>query len=285
MENQIQKVEQQSSAAILRLPGKNCLLTDLGADLKNFNDKELKIIQARQTGISLCDQSPEAFEVSVTGILFQVSVICGCDLPTHEAHVNALEKEFSIFLTDHGYSGLTVEEILVAFRMNANGEFPEEVKPYGKIFNIDFASRVLRQYRDKRGYVDSVAEEVFTKRDRDAEMEQFDVVRRKKVIAQFEKYLQDSESVLDLSDCFMQLRFDGAFSNKALPWEENSFKGADSFQKLLNSFDSLETKFEKERNAVRFLFQNMKATGKLKIYDEDFKLCYPGFELPEKFQP
>lgn len=253
--------------------------------MKNFNDKELKIIQARQTGISLCDLTPELFDVSITGILFQVSVICGCDLPTHEVHVNALEKEFSIFLTDHGYSGLTVEEILVAFRMNANGEFPKEVKPYGKVFNIDFASRVLRQYRDKRGFVDSVAEEVFTKRDRDAEMEQFDVARRKKIITQYEKYLQNSESELDLSDCFMQLRFDGAFSNKSLPWEQNSFKGSDSFEKLLNSFDSLETRFEKERNAVRFLFQNMKATGKLKIYDEDFKLCYPGFELPENFQP
>lgn len=261
------------------------MLTDLGSDLRNFNDKEVKIIKARQTGVSLCDQTKQQFEASLTGIIFQVSVICGCDLPTHEAHINALEKEFAIFLTDSGYAGLTPEEVLLAFRMNSNGELPEEIKSYGKIFNIEFASKVLRQYREKRSYVDTVAEGIFTKRDRDGELKRLDDERRKKVIAQFEKYLADENAELDLSDCFMQLRFDGAFSNKRLPDDgTNYFRGSDPVQRLLNSFESLDSRFEREHAAVRYLFQNMKLTGKEKIYDENFVLCFPGFELPERFE-
>lgn len=284
MENQIQKVE-ESSAVVLRRQGKKHLLTDLGTDLKNFNDKELKIINARQVGISLCDLTQAQFEVSLTGILFQVSVICGCDLPTHDAHINALEKEFGIFLNDNGFSGLTTEEVLLAFRMNSNGELPEEVKSYGKIFNIEFASRVLRQYRDKRGRVDLVAEGVFSKREADAELAAEDLRRRLKVIAQFEKFLSDESAELDLADCFMQLRFDGAFSNKVLPDDgSNYFRGSDPLQRLLNSFEGLDSRFEKERETVRYLFSEMKKSGKKKIYDEDFKLCYPRFELPERFE-
>lgn len=285
MGNEIQNRQNQSSSQIVKLPGKKYLLTDLGEGLKNFNEKELKIIKARQTGLSLCDQTPEQFEASLTGIIFQISVICGCDLPTHEAHINALEKEFSIFLNDHGYSGLTPEEVLVAFRMNANGELQEEVKSYGKIFNIEFVSKVLRQYREKRGYVDLVAEGIFSKREHDAELHREDMRRRKKVVEQFEKFLQDEKAELDLSDCFMQLRFDGAFSNKSVPDDgTNYFRGSDPLQRLLNSFEGLESRFEKEHAAVRYLFQNMKLTGKEKIYDENFVLCFPGFELPERFE-
>lgn len=284
MENQIQKVNQQSSAVVLRLPDRKYSLTDLGADLKNFSEKELKIIKARQSGISLCDQTADQFEASLTGLIFQISVICGCDLPTHEAHINALEKEFAIFLNDSGYSGLTPEEVLVAFRMNAHGELPEEIKTFGKIFNIDFAAKVLRQYREKRGRVDSIAESIFINRENDAAMQREDLRRRKKVAEQFEKFLKDENSELDLSDCFMQLRFDGAFSNKKVPDDgTNYFRGSDPLQRLLNSFESLETRFEKEHAAVRYLFQNMKLTGKEKIYDENFVLIYPGFELPEIF--
>lgn len=285
MGNQIQKVTQQSSAVVLRLPDRKYSLTDLGADLKNFNEKELKIIKARQTGVSLCDQTEEQFEASLTGIIFQISVICGCDLPSHEAHVNALEKEFSIFLNDNGYSGLTPEEVLVAFRMNANGELSEEVKPYGKIFNIEFASKVLRQYRERRMRIDQTAGMIFMNRDMEAAMQEEDLRRRKKVVEQFEKFLQDEKAELDLTDCFMQLRFDGAFSNKKLPDDgTNYFRGSDPLQRLLNSFEGIESRFEKEHAAVRYLFQNMKLTGKEKIYDENLNLCYPGFELPERIE-
>ena len=43
-------------------------------------------------------------------------------------------------------------------------------------------------------------------------------------------------------------------------------------------------KFEQEKAVVRYLFEQMKKTGRLKIYDENLKLLYPGFELSEKDQ-
>lgn len=261
------------------------MLTDLGTDLTNFNENDLKIIAARQSGISLCDQTQLQFEASLTGIIFQVSVICGCPLPTHEAHINALEKEFSIFLNDHGYSGLTVDEVLMAFRMNANGELKESVPTYNSIFNIVFAAKVLSQYRDRRGLIDQEAERIFNNRERDAEIEKEDVRRRKKVIAQFEQFLSDENAELDLSDCFMQLRFDGAFANKTIPEiSKSNLRGSEPVEKLMNSLDGLETRFKKEHIAVKYLFKQMKLTGKLKIYDEDLKLCFPGFELPNTIE-
>ena len=283
MENQIQKHQEESTAVVLRLPGKKYSLNDLGKDLRVFNDAQQGIIQARQQGVSLCDQPEKQFKVSLTGIIFSISVICGSQLPTHDAHINALEKEFGKFLNDSGYDGLTTEEILTAFRMNANFKLDEKVETYGAIFNIDFAAKVLRLYREKRGDVDEMATGIFQKREYDATLNKESDRRRKKVVEQFELFLKNDDVVLDLSDCFMQLREDGAFSNKKFPGDElTHFKGSDGLEKLKNSFEGLDARFEREHKAVKFLFQNMKATGRLKIY-EDGIILHPGFELPQQF--
>lgn len=235
-------------------------------------------------GLSLCDQTDQQFEISLTGIIFNISVICGCQLPTHDAHINALEKEFGIFLKENGYSGLTVDEVITAFRFNANFNLPERVEIYGAIFNIDFASKVLRQYVKLRSRIDEKAENVFYERDVKVELQKEDDTRRRKIIQQFEIFLSDENAQLDLSNCFMQLRSDGAFLNKKVEDELSYFRGIDSVERLVASFEQLDKKFEQEKAVVRYLFEQMKKTGRLKIYDENLKLLYPGFELPEKSQ-
>lgn len=282
MDNQIQSQEQSTSVVIKR-QGKTHSLIDLGERLKKeLNQVDLDILTARSIGRSFCDLTKDDFDLSITGILFKISVICGCQLPTHDAHIEALEKEFGIFLTDYGYSGLTTEEALTAFRMNANYQLREKIETFGAVFNIDFASKVLRLYRERRGVIDQIAERIIYNDDVVLKLSEEENKRRLKIIQQFDKYLMDENAELDLSNCFMQLRQDEAFSNKNIPDDgTNYFRGSTELERLYNSFESLDTRFKKEHYAVRFLFENMKKTGKVKIYDENMRLMHPGFELPE----
>ena len=251
---------------------------------KNLNQTEIDILNARNTGKSFCDLTEEDFQISLTGILFNISVICGCQLPTHPAHVEALEKEFGIFLNGNGYSGLTYEEVLTAFRMNANFKLEEKVESYGAIFNINYAAQVLRFYRNKRGRIDELGEGIVYNIEVKKELKKEDDIRRNKIIHQFEKYVADDNAELDLSNCFMQLREDGAFSNKSVEDELGYGRsGETSLTILLSNMGFLDEKFENEKKVVKFLFENMKKTGRFKIYDEQLNLIHPGFELPQNF--
>lgn len=281
MANEIQKRQNQSTSVMLRLPDSTYSLNDLGDDLMIFSKPERQVIEARCKGISLCDQTEKQLAASMTGIIFQVSVICGCPLPTHEAHVAALENEFKLFLTDNGYGGLTPEEVLTAFRMNANFQLEEKVETYNRIFNIDFAAAVLCQYRRIRVEADAKAEKIFEGRDIREKMKQDDMRRRRKVKEQFEKFISNPDAALDLSDCFMQLRHDGAFANKKIQDEP---RGMNSIGGLLNGFEKLEERFVREHEAVRYLFANMVRTGRTEIYNDELELLHPGFELPERFE-
>ena len=79
----------------------------------------------------------------------------------------------------------------------------------------------------------------------------------------------------------MQLRHDGAFSNKNIKDDGiNYFRGATEYERLLNSFEGLDSRFKREHETVIFLFKNMKSSGMKRIYDDNMKLINPGFELP-----
>ena len=46
--------------------------------------------------------------------------------------------------------------------MNANFRLPEKIETYGALFNIDYASKVLKQYSTKRYQLDNkLSDEVF----------------------------------------------------------------------------------------------------------------------------
>lgn len=280
MEKQIQKFQEQSSSVVLRQQGKKYSLNDLGTNLTIFSEAEEQIIDARKRGAALCDQTPEEFEISLTGIIFSVSVICGCQLPTHEVHINALEKEFGVFLKDNGYFGLTTEEILTAFRMNANFKLREKIETYNAIFNIDYASKVLRQYLGARSTVDQKAIELFYKRDVDTELNELSNARRLKVIQQYEIFFKNDAAELDLSNCFMQLREDYAFENINADKIFEDLKYGNVLRSTPEQYETfLQSRFDAEKKAVRLWFAEMKKQGNEKIYDENLNLLFKGVSI------
>ncbi len=264
------------------------MLTDLKNELKDLPADELRIIDARSQGYSLSEYNEEEFEAVMTGIIFNISVICGCQLPTHEAHINALEKEFKIFLRQNHYTQLTAEEVLTAFRMNANGQLEEYVKTFGAIFNIDFAGSVLSQYFNKRFSLDYKLEKIYKRVEADKIFESEANTRRVKTKKQFAMFLAGSKE-LDLSNCYMQLAEDGAFVDKSMfkkftNHEAPSDKLRGGEPKHIGEFlsgynNNLTEMFSAQAEATKYLFEQMKLQGKTEIYDDKLQLLHPGFSL------
>ena len=289
MENQIQL--RQNSAVIIRQQGTTFSLNDLGEELKNLKSDELRIIKARETGCAISDLNKQEYEAALTGIIFNVAAMCGCQLPTHEAHVNALEKEFTIFLKDYGYDNLTPEEILTAFRMNINFQLRDKIEIYGALFNIDFAAKVLSQYRNQRWTLDNNLLGMYHRKQNDKVFSEEAMRRRNRTKEQFELYLKDENAELDLTDCYMQLVEDGAFYNPRQSElflqearQEVRINDTSKLGELLRTKAgiNLEANFLAEKMAVRYLFDQMKKSNRLIIYDDDYKLVHKGFEMPEK---
>lgn len=231
-------------------------------------------------------------DVSLTGIIFNISVICGCQLPVNEHHIKALEKEFLIFLNDFGYTQMTCEEILTAFRMNAACKLDEKIEVYGSIFNIDYAGKVIRQYKDKRFNLDFKLGRMYIKKERDELIEEEDNTRRRKVQEQYEKYLSDDDAILDLENCYMQLIHDDAFldnmvykrfSDRGDYFSESTGKYAYLSPKnsLTHYGEFMDAAFEAQRLAVKYMFLNMKKQGFKKVYNEEMKLIHKHFYIPE----
>src|SRR5258706_8598157 len=126
MEQRNQLQTQQTT----RLWDKINLQTDLQLNLIR-NEKE--IVVATKTGLPVKSLNDKELSVAATGLIFKIAVISGCNLPSNENYINALESEFLLFIKSR-YADLTVEEILTAFRMNAAQELSEYVKKYGEIF-------------------------------------------------------------------------------------------------------------------------------------------------------
>jgi len=257
--------------------------------LQTLTGSEHEIIKARTTGVSLRDLSEDQIDASLTGILFKVSVISGCTLPTHDAHIEALEKEFGKFLIDNGYDLLTNEELLTAFRFNAAGKYQDHVESYGHLFNLDYAGKVLRQYMSKRYKLDNTLSDMHRENETAARLKEDEDKRRRKIIEQYNKYLENDKNVLDLSDCYMQLNHDKAFLDTSFYTEflDGYIQGkeineADSFAQLHSFGTDMFKRFSAEKKAVGYLFFHMKKSGKIKVYDENLKLLYPYFESQEK---
>ncbi len=156
MDNQIQLRNQ--TAVTIKQPDRTFTLNDLNGNFPILTANEDRILDARKVGYAMLDMSEKESATAATGIIFKVSVICGCQLPTNDHHINALESEFLIFLNEFGYGNLTVEEILLAFRMNSTFKLRDKIEIYGAIFNIDYAAKVLRLYIEERYRLDRKAQ-------------------------------------------------------------------------------------------------------------------------------
>ena len=134
------------------------MLGDLAKEIK-LSDSEKQIVKSRTTGISF--SKLELVDTLVDEMILRLVSICGCNLPNTDIFARFIADEISNFILEFGYSEYTMDEILLAFRLNArggnknpNGEEIERVQFFGNCLNVDYVARVLENYRTIRNLLD-----------------------------------------------------------------------------------------------------------------------------------
>lgn len=178
-------------------------------DLKlNLIKSESDIVLAAKSGPPIKNLNEKELSITATGLIFKIAVISGCTLPSNDNYINALESEFILFLKKK-YPDLTSEEILTAFRMNANMELGEKIEKYGEIFSLDYVGKVLFYYMVNRRQTETRIREYLEKKERDELETNRHKELRFKINEQYKNYCNGLEYNFD--DCYRQLSFDGAF--------------------------------------------------------------------------
>lgn len=130
--------------------------------MPRLTELERKIASSRITGISVCEMDDKESRLSADRIMFNCAALFGCPLPQTEGFAEILSKELFLFLNEFGYKELTLEEIMLAMRMNARGNlrYPsgmevEQVQFHGNCFHVDFVSKMLSYYMTMRSNLDT----------------------------------------------------------------------------------------------------------------------------------
>lgn len=92
------------------------------------------------------------------------AAICGCNLPDTDFFAKFIAEEITAFILEFGYKELTLGEIILAFRINAKGNFKnyinfvgldiEQIVFYGNCMNVDYVAKVLSNYLTIRNLLD-----------------------------------------------------------------------------------------------------------------------------------
>lgn len=139
------------------------MLKDIWHGLKRRNDNEEKIYEARSTGKSFCDLSELDRRIATDKIMFHGAAASGCILPQTEMFAQVIAEEITTFILDFGYADYTLEEFLLALRINVTagrirnpmGEDLEQVQFSGTCINLMYLSKVFNNYRVLRTNLDS----------------------------------------------------------------------------------------------------------------------------------
>lgn len=126
-----------------------------------LTEVEKKIISARLEGKSICQLTDESLRVAADQIILKSAYIVGCPTPETEFYSEGLAKEMIEYLNEFGFSELTLNEIILAIRLNTKGglKYPsgtdvEKIIFSGTCFNIDFLSKILSNYMTFRNILD-----------------------------------------------------------------------------------------------------------------------------------
>jgi hypothetical protein len=106
------------------------------------------IAEARGNGPSFDDMLLVDREVACDEIMLRIASIYGCALPNTDFFAKYISEEILQFIMKFGYSDHTLEEILLAFRLNCRSQ--DYVQFTGICVNVDFISRVLATYSEAR---------------------------------------------------------------------------------------------------------------------------------------
>ncbi len=118
----------------------------------SLNVLEKRIIYSRCTGESFCQLNDNDLKIAVDQIMLRVAAICGCSLPNTDFFAKFIADEILLFVMDFGYKEYTLDEILLAFRINANAA--ETIPFSGICININYLAKVLDSYRNTRNLLD-----------------------------------------------------------------------------------------------------------------------------------
>jgi hypothetical protein len=99
--------------------------------------------------------------IVIDQIMFRGAAGFGSSLPQTEIFAKFVAEEISIFIDEFGYSEFTLEEFLLALRINSNGPIKnpsgndlEQVVFSGICINVFFISKILRNYKVLRDNLD-----------------------------------------------------------------------------------------------------------------------------------
>ena len=129
---------------------------------KKATNVEIKIYEARDTGISVSDLLSDHLRADVQNALIRISVICGSPLPEKHFFAQMLIEETIILLLDFGYEDYTIAELILAARINCkcnlkypSGSDAQHVEIIGTTLCVDYISQILNIYKTFRTIFDN----------------------------------------------------------------------------------------------------------------------------------
>lgn len=138
------------------------MLQDLKSMNLKLNEIETKILEARLKGDCFGEMNADGLRYCTDKIIFSGGALFGCNLPQTEVFAQVLASEITVMLLDFGYADYTLDEVLLAMRMNARGglRYPsgEEVRKTefsGYYFNVSFVCEMLEKYAYFRNHLDA----------------------------------------------------------------------------------------------------------------------------------
>lgn len=129
--------------------------------LQPKNEIDKKILKARCSGLSFCELNEDDSRVATDKIMFTGAAASGSALPQTEFFAKFIADVLIDFINNFGYEELTLDEILLAIMINADGrtrtisgEHLEQIEFTGVCFNVGYISKILKNYKTLRDSLD-----------------------------------------------------------------------------------------------------------------------------------
>lgn len=94
-------------------------------------------------------------------VLFKITAITGIGLPNTDLLIKFLKEQIIDFLLEFGYEDLTIEEISLAFMINAENNLQtpsgielQYIENFGKYINVYHFSKIVHNYMAIRNLLD-----------------------------------------------------------------------------------------------------------------------------------
>lgn len=200
MTNEIVKQEPESTQLqVSNQPAGLSLPTDYVKRSINIDGVEKASFMAKYRAPAFSQLKDSDKNAFVTALLYRISVITGCPMPEatedDDTELVVLEGELICLFTENvAYSSLNIEEVALAFRMNATEEAGENVKHWQQVFNIEYLAKVIRRYLDIRSRLEAKIER-----------EEMKALPEPAITRTPEQHEQDTKDIIQYHyECFLQ---------------------------------------------------------------------------------